>query len=110
MGQHYSDPMREPDPHALPNIETFRLTATEVAARDEDTIHEYMRRHEFRLASMNRAVYERMIDAIVENEGITGGWFWHACFPGCLPDGEAFGPFPTEADAVEDARDVLEAD
>jgi hypothetical protein len=31
------------------------------------------------------------------------GWFWRACFPGCLPDGEPFGPFPTEAAAENDA-------
>lgn len=21
------------------------------------------------------------------------GWYWHACFPGCMPDGEPEGPF-----------------
>lgn len=21
------------------------------------------------------------------------GWYWQACFPGCLPDGDPFGPF-----------------
>ena len=29
------------------------------------------------------------------------GWYWWACQPGCLPDGEAQGPF----DSVEAARD-----
>ncbi len=23
------------------------------------------------------------------------GWYWWACFPGCLPDGEPVGPFDT---------------
>lgn len=32
------------------------------------------------------------------------GWFWHACFPGCLPDSDLFGPFDTEAEAVADAQ------
>jgi hypothetical protein len=32
------------------------------------------------------------------------GWYWWACYPGCLPDGEAIGPFDTEADAIADAR------
>lgn len=32
------------------------------------------------------------------------GWYWWACFPGCLPDSEAYGPFDTEADAIKDAR------
>lgn len=32
------------------------------------------------------------------------GWYWWACFPGCLPDGEPNGPFATEEEAIEDAR------
>lgn len=31
------------------------------------------------------------------------GWYWHACFPGCLPDGDASGPFDTSQDAYNDA-------
>lgn len=23
------------------------------------------------------------------------GYYWIACFPGCLPDGDPIGPFPT---------------
>lgn len=23
------------------------------------------------------------------------GWYWWACFPGCMPDGEPDGPYPT---------------
>ncbi len=26
------------------------------------------------------------------------------CFPGCLPDSDPIGPFPTEEEALEDAR------
>lgn len=37
-------------------------------------------------------------------QGITGGWYWHSCFPGCLPDGEPFGPFKTRAEALADAQ------
>ncbi len=33
------------------------------------------------------------------------GWYWWACFPGCLPDGEPSGPFPTEYDAECDAEE-----
>ena len=32
------------------------------------------------------------------------GWWWWACFPGCLPDGEPTGPFDTSKEAYEDAR------
>ena len=31
------------------------------------------------------------------------GWYWWACSPGCLPDGEASGPFESEIEAIEDA-------
>lgn len=31
------------------------------------------------------------------------GWYWWACFPGCLPDGEPNGPFPTSEGAYLDA-------
>jgi len=32
------------------------------------------------------------------------GWYWQACFPGCLPDGEECGPFETYEEAIKDAR------
>ena len=33
------------------------------------------------------------------------GWYWWSCFPGCLPDGEPFGPFGTEAEAIANAQE-----
>lgn len=86
MSQHYSNPDRESDPHSLPDVEVFELTAREVAERDEDMIHEFMKRREFRLASMNSRDREKMFDAMIEENGIKGGWFYWFCFPGCMPD------------------------
>ena len=106
MTQAYSDPSRESDPHALPDIEVFELTATEVAALDEDTVYDYAKRHEFRIAFMNGRVMEALLDAIVAEEGIAGGWFWQACFPGCIPDGPPMGPFDSREAAVADAQDI----
>ena len=77
MGQHYSDPSRENDVHALPNIETFQV-------KD---------------GKYNAFPIEDDEGAILED-----GWYWQACFPGCLPDGEPMGPFATEAEAVADAQ------
>lgn len=104
--QAYSDPKRESEPNALPDVEVFELTAAEVAASAayEDEQWEFMRRPEFKLATMNGRIRERMFDAMVDELGITGGWFWQSCFPGCLPDSDAFGPFETAADALADAR------
>lgn len=35
------------------------------------------------------------------------GFYWQACFPGCLPDGEPSGPFPNEQEAIKDASDFV---
>jgi hypothetical protein len=105
MTQFYSTPARAADPHALPDCEVFQLTAEEVAELDEDTIAEYMREDEFRLASMNRATRDKMIDRIIEDNEITGGWFYWHCLPGCLPDSLPIGPFDTHHEAIAAAQD-----
>lgn len=105
MPQGYSNPERETDPHALPDIETFELTAHEVAERDEDMMWEYMKRREYRLASMNSKVREKMLDAMVQENGIEGGWFYWYCFPGCLPDSQAIGPFKSCKEALNAAQE-----
>ncbi len=37
---------------------------------------------------------------------LTPGWYWWSAFPGCLPDGEACGPFKTSREAMQDARNL----
>lgn len=32
------------------------------------------------------------------------GWYWWACFPGCLPGGEPDGPYRTSTDAWKAAH------
>lgn len=53
--------------------------------------------------------YDAEIDAEDLDEGIeplgAEGWYWWACFPGCLPDGEASGPFATSTQALIDANE-----
>ena len=105
MTQAYSNPDREDDPHALPDIEVFQITAVEVAATMDDDIWEFMRRPEFCFAAMNSRDRERMYDAMVEELGIEGGWFYWYCFPGCLPDSEPVGPFKSHAEALKSARE-----
>lgn len=106
MSQAYSDPSRESDEHALPDIEVFELTAEEVATSGnyEDEIFELMKQRPYRLAAMNSQARDRLIEALIEQEGITGGWYWHSCFPGCLPDSDPMGPFATRAEALADAQ------
>lgn len=104
MTQAYSDPSREDDAYALPDVEVFYLTAEEAAEQvDEDTLYEYLKLYP--LATINSRDRQRMLDAMIEAEDIRGGWFYWYCFPGCLPDSEPMGPFDTEAEALKAAQD-----
>lgn len=42
---------------------------------------------------------------LVPSEPARDAWWWWTCSPGCLPDSDVFGPFDTEEEAIEDARD-----
>ena len=64
----------------------------------------FSKRHEFRLASANAGVREAMINAMIEELGIVGGWFYWYCFPGCMPEGAPIGPYNSKAEAIEAAR------
>lgn len=57
-------------------------------------------------------MYHQFRDVVGEGYGSyetfhnnVGDWWWWACFPGCLPDGEPLGPFESEDDAVIDAME-----
>jgi hypothetical protein len=83
MAQVYSDPKRESDPYALPDVEVFYYTAGQ--------------------HGMPR-------NALDEPDPADSGWYWWACFPGCLPDGDPQGPYATEAEATEAAQEGSEVD
>jgi hypothetical protein len=104
MSFEYSELERAGDKWSLPDIEVFELTAREAAEINEDLIWDYTKRREFRLALMNTKTRDAMFDAMIEEESIEGGWFWRACFPGCLPEGDPSGPFKTYREALKDAR------
>ena len=74
--QVYSNPERENDEYALPNVEVFYHDA-----RNDKGTHEWSGHR-----SMN-------------------GWYWWPCFPGCLPDSDPIGPFATEEEAIADAQE-----
>ena len=80
MTQHYFDPKREADPHALPDCEVFYYSPN-IAWTANETMYDD------------------------EGDPRPAGWYWWACFPGCMPDSDPFGPFETEAEAFADARD-----
>ena len=98
MSQHYSDPTRESDPHALPDVETFQAT------------YAYCRECDGLLISDTQCV--QLACPECERQPITRkhdvGWFWQACFPDCLPDSEPIGPFDSQADAIAAAQSDCE--
>jgi len=77
--QAYSDPKREDEPSALPDVEVFE--GTDYCAGCDDGDQEHLKHDK---------------------------WYWWSCFPGCLPDGDPRGPFETEAEALADAREGME--
>ena len=77
--KYYTDPSRESDPYSLPDLEVFYADAGELGQECGEEDHD----------CPNGA-----------------GWYWWSCLPGCLPDDEANGPFETEEQALEDARDL----
>lgn len=103
MGQEYSDPERQDDPHALPDIEVFQLTAAEAATLDQDLVYEASK--QFPLMHMNSRDRAAALNWIIEEYEITGGWFYWYCFPGCLPDSSAMGPYNNYQDALDAAHE-----
>ena len=81
MSQIYTDETREEEPYALPNAEVFYVSQMEV---------------NYNLQNIDPADEYTITEA---------GWYWWSCFPGCLPDSDAIGPFETEQEAINDARD-----
>jgi len=74
MSQEYSDESRIDEPYALPDIEIWHQDKA-VLADEELAIPPY-----------------------------EIGWYYWFCFPGCLPDNEAMGPFETHEEALAGAR------
>jgi hypothetical protein len=103
----YSDPSREDEPTALPDIEVWRAE-----------VYRYTCNHcgDFDLSEG---------DATSDPDGATcpscgrqgpgegtlvrtgkRAWFWWTCLPGCMPDSGTFGPFETKAEALADAQNI----
>jgi len=95
--QAYSDPSREDDPYALPDIEVFYMDVRDFVEAEPHSWADMATR------DINASPFNNLTDC-----SSLEGWYWWACSPGCLPDGEPSGPFATEAEALEDARDGLD--
>jgi hypothetical protein len=82
--QAYSDPKRETEKHALPDVEVFQAEYCEQC----DGIDGH---------------YDSCADDGPDFT-VSWRWFWWTCFPGCIPDSDPFGPFDTQAEALADAQ------
>jgi hypothetical protein len=90
MSQIYTDKTREEELNTLPNVEVFYVSDSE--------------------AKNNRAVMTNECTMEFFDEEHSGnlteaGWYWWSCFPGCFRGDDAIGPFETEQEAIDDARD-----
>jgi len=89
MSHHYSDPSRENDPHALPDVEVCFGRVCLYCGAFGETGPE--------------------CSCATEHAGmvaIKAGWIYAFGFPGCLWDSDPVGPFETEAEALEAAREA----
>lgn len=39
-----------------------------------------------------------------DGNALEPGWYWQACYPGCTPDSDPVGPFPTKEATLDDAE------
>ncbi len=81
--QFHTDPERESDPNALPDAEVFTVTAADCQPGTAFLIG-------------------------ANSSTLSPGFYWWSCLPGCLPDSDPFGPFDTEQEAIDDARERAE--
>lgn len=106
MSMHYVTESDAIDTYTLPTIWVEEFTALEVAETMEEEIWQFGKRPEFRLASMNGRVRDAMLQAMIKELDIIGGYMFCSCLPGCLPDSTWEGPFPTRDEAVATARNL----
>lgn len=111
MSQHYSDPDRIDEPHALPDVEVWQDYVTIVRSKcGEFEVGRASDAARGFCPSCDRATCVRDLDTFdPEESGIQHterlAWFAWYCLPGCLPDSEPYGPYPTEQDALDAIRE-----
>lgn len=110
MSQHYLNARDERDPHKLSDLEIFYQDAEDlvdiVNMGDDDEIAEWCKEH---LPDVDVDAYIKaplkFLDLACSALKDEAGWYYRFCFPGCMPESEADGPYGSEAEALEAARD-----
>jgi hypothetical protein len=98
MSQHYSDTSRENETYALPDVETFYMSEADILGVLADNGFTVNADDEVLDADGNLA------DEYPYSPG-AAGWYYQFCFPGCLPEGDPYGPYKTEQDAIDAMRE-----
>jgi hypothetical protein len=101
MSQAYSDPKRESDPHALPDLEVWQADIMRCPVCED----EYPDTGDREVG--HRATGDSCCNGKTYVRAESGWWYWY-CFPGCLPDSDPIGPFASEDEALTDAREWLQ--
>lgn len=96
MSQHYSNPDRETEATALPDVETFRANYAYCDSCGSLIFYDHFTRDDGALCGRCECGHNQELNL--------RGWFYWFCFPGCLPDSEPMGPYATEAEAIADAQ------
>lgn len=90
MAQVYSNPARETDTYALPDVEVFYAKEGEWAY-DEN-------------GERGDVTYDEDGEPLPGQNVNEAGWYYWYCQIGCLPDSEPEGPFETEEEATAEAQ------
>ena len=59
--------------------------------------------HQF-IDELGNAYGSFVLEFIAADPFLEAGWYWTACFPGCLNDSDPVGPFASSEEALRDAQ------
>lgn len=94
-----------PDGTEHGSFEVFYLDEMDCDERNRILVEEYFDDYWDDCVGCEESDIPEIHADIIECEGgLKPGWYWWACFPGCLPDGDPMGPFETEQFAWADAQ------
>lgn len=121
--QAYSDPSRENDPYSLPDVEVFEIKVLDILCSDpgdiwfellcesRDVPHNdrksWLSMCQFTSNDTHTSMEENLGEIRADAEQMIGWYYWY-CLPGCLPDSDPYGPFPTAEAALTECRETTE--
>jgi hypothetical protein len=106
MSYYYSDPSRENDQHALPDFEVFADKVGSLLCWQCDEVDTYADDIAFKNGFCPQCGVPLKSPKL--SKLLDGVKYWYAFgFPGCLWDSDPVGPYDTEEEAIEAAREKI---